>query len=63
MQVGLKRKNINLKNMKTFTICLMFISWLIATILISITLIGLALTTEEEWFNLPYKLLEALNKQ
>ncbi|MFA5298365.1 MAG: hypothetical protein WC389_09195 [Lutibacter sp.] len=49
--------------MKTFTICLMFISWLIATILISITLIGLALTTEEEWFNLPYKLLEALNKQ
>lgn len=49
--------------MKTFTIGLMFIFWLIATVLISITLIGLALTTEKEWFNLPYKLLEALNKE
>jgi hypothetical protein len=43
--------------MKLFTAVLLIILWMVATVALAITLIGLVVVLNDEWFEVPKKLL------
>jgi uncharacterized membrane protein YccF (DUF307 family) len=47
-------------NMKYFIVLIMWILWIVSTVAISITIIGLPITLQEEWMDFGHELIEKL---
>lgn len=48
--------------MKYFFATIVLVMWMLCTLLLAITLIGIIIITEEEWSSIPLKIIKVLSK-